>query len=199
MKSVAERAPTGRSKCRACGKAIARGDLRFGELVPNSFGEGETTLWYHPTCAACSRPECARAALDVSAEPIAEREWLEGTIAHGLAHPRVQRLARAERSVSGRAHCRRCKETIALGAWRIALHIFEEWRFAPLGYVHASCAAPYFETSEVAPRLARLCPDLSVEDVAEIDALVRSAPSDAPGLAKTTGGEPEPEAKQKNR
>jgi hypothetical protein len=173
--------------------------MRFGELVPNAFGEGESTLWYHPACAACSRPECAQAALEVASEPVAEREWLERAVAQSLAHPRVQRLARAERSVSARARCRHCKETIDQGAWRLALHVFEEWRFSPLGYVHASCAAPYFESndaSELRARLERLCPELRVDELGEIEALVRSAPSGTPGLAKTSGEESADDAKK---
>ena len=57
MSHVFEIAPTARSKCRGCGLAIVRGDLRFGEFTPNQFAEGETTLWFHPLCAAFKRPE----------------------------------------------------------------------------------------------------------------------------------------------
>ena len=40
MPHVIEAAPTGRAKCRGCGRAIARGELRFGERLPNAYGEG---------------------------------------------------------------------------------------------------------------------------------------------------------------
>jgi hypothetical protein len=126
---------------------------------------------------------------------VPEREWLEHTIAHSFAQPRVQRLARAERAVSGRAHCRQCKELIAQGEWRLALHIFEEWRFSPLGYVHAACAAAYFESREIATRLERLCPELTADDLGEIDALVRAVPASSPGLVKTSA-EPAADAKK---
>ena len=52
-----EPAASGRSKCRGCGQPIKRGELRFGECLPNLFGEGETTLWFHPLCAAYKRPQ----------------------------------------------------------------------------------------------------------------------------------------------
>ena len=39
-----EVAPSGRSKCRGCGDAIARGEVRFGERLPNPFGEGDMVL-----------------------------------------------------------------------------------------------------------------------------------------------------------
>jgi hypothetical protein len=49
-----EPAATGRSKCRGCGEAIAAGVLRFGETVPNAFGEGDATHWFHLDCGAFS-------------------------------------------------------------------------------------------------------------------------------------------------
>ncbi len=52
-----EAAPSGRAKCRACQRAIAKGDLRFAEVVPNPVAEGLTNHFYHPTCAAQRRPE----------------------------------------------------------------------------------------------------------------------------------------------
>ena len=63
MPHVFEPAPTGRAKCRGCGRAIAKGELRFGERLPNPFAEGEMTLWFHPLCAAYKRPEAVLQAL----------------------------------------------------------------------------------------------------------------------------------------
>ncbi len=45
MAHLFELASSGRSKCRACARAIERGELRFGERIPNPFAEGETTSW----------------------------------------------------------------------------------------------------------------------------------------------------------
>jgi len=60
MPHLLERAPTGRAKCRGCSRAIAAGDWRFGERLPNPYADGEgaeMTHWYHPICAAFKRPE----------------------------------------------------------------------------------------------------------------------------------------------
>src|ERR1700749_1537489 len=50
-------AASARSKCRGCGRNIEKGAMRFGEVLPNPFGGGEMTLWFHPLCAAYKRPE----------------------------------------------------------------------------------------------------------------------------------------------
>src|SRR5258708_6204949 len=39
MPSVIEAASSGRAKCRVCGQAILKGQLRFGEALPNAYGE----------------------------------------------------------------------------------------------------------------------------------------------------------------
>src|SRR5262245_58246039 len=57
MPHVFEPASSGRAKCRGCGNQIEKGTLRFGERIPNPYAEGETTLWFHPVCAAYKRPE----------------------------------------------------------------------------------------------------------------------------------------------
>ena len=57
MAHVMESAKTGRAKCRGCDRRIEKGEIRFGERVPNAFGEGETTLWFHVRCAAYKRPQ----------------------------------------------------------------------------------------------------------------------------------------------
>ena len=77
MAHVFEPAASGRSKCRACGQALRRGELRFGERLPNLFGEGDMTLWFHPRCAAYKRPQPFLQALDATALAIPERAALE--------------------------------------------------------------------------------------------------------------------------
>ena len=64
MPHVSERAPTGRAKCRGCGRPIAAGSLRLGERLPNPFADdgGEMTHWFHPACGAFRRPEAFLAA-----------------------------------------------------------------------------------------------------------------------------------------
>ena len=37
--------------------------MRFGESLPNAFGAGEMTLWFHPLCAAYKLPDAVLEAL----------------------------------------------------------------------------------------------------------------------------------------
>src|SRR6476661_10117942 len=98
MAHVFESAPTGRAKCRGCGRTIARGELRFGERLPNPFAEGEMTLWFHPLCAACKRPEPLLEALAETSANLPDRESLESAARASLAHRRLPRIDGAERS-----------------------------------------------------------------------------------------------------
>ena len=57
MTHVVEEAKSGRAKCRGCDSPIAKGELRFGEKLPNPFADdSEMTLWFHIRCAAMRRP-----------------------------------------------------------------------------------------------------------------------------------------------
>lgn len=177
-------APTGRAKCKGCGKVIAKGELRFGETGPNSYGEGEATSWFHLACGALMRPEKLEPVLQAQAEPVPEREWLAQIVKSGLEHHRLQRLVRVERASSGRATCRSCRELIAKGDWRFALQMFEEGRPNPIGFIHVSCSEAYFGTPEVLERARRLTPDLSEADVPDLQ---KALSEQRPGLAKTEG------------
>jgi hypothetical protein len=181
-------APTGRAKCRGCGNAIAKGELRFGETGPNSFGEGEATNWFHLSCASLMRPEKLLPVLEATTDDVPERAWLTEAARFGEEHRRLPRLVRAERASSGRAHCRSCRELIAKGDWRFALQMFEEGRANPIGTIHVSCAEAYFGTADVLARARRLTPDLSDADVAE---LAKALSVQRPGLAKTQGSDDE--------
>jgi ribosomal protein L37AE/L43A len=194
MADTLEVAASGRSKCRGCGKQIAKGELRLGERLPNPFGEGEAVYWFHPLCAACMRPEPFLGALGRAAEPPPDAEWLRAAAEVGAAHRRLPRLARAERASSGRARCRHCRELVEKGAWRLVLQIFEEGRMGSAGFIHVACAEPYFELGAILDRIERLTPDLSAADLDEIRALLARPPlaktrgGEAPALSKTTPG-----------
>ncbi len=174
-----EPAASGRAACRGCGRKIAKGELRFGEALPNAFGEGEATHWFDLVCAACKRPEKLLAVVEATSDAVPDREWLVQTARVGAAHRRLPRLERAERAPSGRARCRSCRELIDAGAWRLVLAMFDDGRKVPIGNVHAECAEAYLGTADVLDRVARLTPDLSEGDRAEIaEALaVRRAPA----------------------
>jgi hypothetical protein len=168
MAHVFEPAASGRSKCRACGRALRRGELRFGERLPNLFGEGDMTLWFHPRCAAYKRPQPFLQALDDTALVIPERAALERIAGDGAAHRRLPRIDGADRSPTGQARCRHCREPIERASWRIRVVFYEEGRFFPGGFVHLGCREPYFENSEVLERLLDLSPGLSAEERADL-------------------------------
>lgn len=184
MPDSIQASPSGRAKCRGCGNAIAKGELRFGETGPNSYGEGEATSWFHLACAALMRPEKVTPVVEAFTDEVPERAWLLETAKVGLEHERLPRLVRAERASSGRAHCRSCKELIDKGSWRFVLQMFEEGRPNPIGTIHASCAQAYFGTADVLVRARRLTPDLNEEDVADLG---KALSEQRPGLAKTQG------------
>ncbi len=195
-----ERASTGRAKCRACGQAIARGDERFGEALPSSYGEGESLFWFHLPCACCARPESILPVLGQSSLAPRERQALADLAREGIAQGRLPRLLRAERASSGRARCRHCRELIDHGAWRLALHIFEEGRFTPMGTIHAACAVGYFGSEPALARLRLPSNQLHEGELLDVARAMRegAALALAPkGLAKTGTAEPELESSRK--
>src|SRR5690349_20362420 len=151
MAHVFEPAASGRSKCRGCGRALAKGELRFGERLPNAFGEGDMTLWFHPMCAAYKRPESMLEALATGAE-VPEREALERAANVRKAQARLARIDGAERA-KGNATCRHCREAIPRGEWRIRLVYFDEGQFSPSGFIHVKCRREYFETDAILEQL----------------------------------------------
>ena len=200
MGSVIERAASGRAKCRACGQGIAKGEERFGEALPNAYGEGESLFWFHLRCAACCRPESLLAVLEQGQAAPIEFELLLALAREGLARPRLSRILRVERASSGRARCRHCRELIEQGAWRLALQMFEEGRFNSIGTIHASCAVHYFDVEPSPERLTLPSNQLGPEELAEAVAVMREGATRPiqPGLAKTTSEEPELEASRKS-
>lgn len=175
MPHTIEQASSGRAKCRACGGKILAGELRFGERLPNPFADegGEMTHWYHVPCAAYRRPE---AFLEIAStgEPALSQhdERLIHEAQLGVAHRRVPRANHAERAPTGRATCRACKALIEKGAWRISLVFYEEGRFVAAGFVHATCAAAYFETTDILGRIRHFSPALADADLVEIGSLI---------------------------
>jgi len=164
MAHLFEPATSGRSKCRACGLALPRGELRFGERLPNLFGEGEMTLWFHPRCAAYKRPQPFLQALEATALEIPQYAALERIARAGATHRRLPRIDGAERSPTGQARCRHCHEPIERASWRIRVVFYEEGRFFPGGFIHLACSKPYLETTEVLDRLLDLSPKLDADE-----------------------------------
>ena len=165
---IIEQASSGRAKCRGCGQLIAKDALRLGERLPNPFGEGEMTLWFHVPCAAYKRPAPFLEAIKETTEAIENRSQLEQVAHAGLAHRRVPRIDGIQRAPSGRARCRHCRELIEKDAWRIPLVYYEEGRFEPSGHIHLGCAPSYFETADIVDRLAHFTPTLTAGDIETI-------------------------------
>lgn len=191
-----EAAASGRSSCRGCGTKLPKGELRFGECVDNPFGDGEATYWFHPWCAALMRPEPL---LQLEAEVVALTEGaaMLQTAQEGIEYRRLPRLMRVESAPSGRARCRSCRELIEKGALRFSLAMFEDGRMNPIGFIHVSCAAAYFDTISLLPRLQRLQPDLDADTLKACRAQLDAA-SDArgPGPAKVLDASSEEERKK---
>ena len=163
-----EPAASGRAKCRGCGRAIERGELRFGERLPNPFAEGEMTVWFHPLCAAYKRPDAVLQTLGETSADVPDRETLERAAHSSLAQRRLPRIDGAEKAPSAQAKCRQCRETIARGTWRIRLVFYQDGRFAPGGFVHLDCRQAYFETDDILEHVLHFSPDLSDDERAEL-------------------------------
>lgn len=186
MPHVIERATTGRAKCRGCGSAIQKDTPRVGEAVPNMFADtegAEATHWYHPRCAAYRRPEAFLQAVEGPDLPLPERDTLVAIAAAGVAHHRLPRLDRAERAPTARATCRACRVAIPRDTWRIALLFWQDGRFAPAGFVHASCAPAYFETADLLGRVRFATPALADADAEVLAHEFAAAPSGGPPVS----------------
>jgi hypothetical protein len=85
-----------------------------------------------------------------------------------MAHRRLPRVDGAERSRSGQAKCRHCREPIERGAWRIRLVFYEEGRFSSGGYLHLACGAPYFEDHDALDAMLHFSPDLGEDERTEL-------------------------------
>src|SRR4051812_34675579 len=125
MPHVFEPASSGRSRCRACGVGLAKGEVRFGERLAQPYAGGAgLTLWFHPTCAAYKRAEAVLEALS-GAQNLGGGEALRAIAQSILEHPRAARIDGVERA-KGVATCRHCRDPIARGEWRIRLSMFDE-------------------------------------------------------------------------
>lgn len=171
MPHLIERASSARATCRGCGAKIAKGELRFGEQLPNPFADGENALmthWFHMPCAAYRRPEAFLEGIADTTEVIDDRATLEHEAQLGITHRRLPRVSSADHAPTGRATCRACKALIEKSAWRIALVFYEDGRFTPSGYIHATCVKSYIETTEIRPRLKHFSPAVTDAELEEI-------------------------------
>jgi hypothetical protein len=116
------------------------------------------------------------ATLAESVEPLPERAALERAVASSLRHRRLPRIDGAERAPSAQAKCRRCRQSIARGAWRIRLVFYEDGRFSGGGFLHAECGRDYFEVPDVLEQLLHFSPSLAVPEREELGRALQAEP-----------------------
>jgi hypothetical protein len=174
-----ELATTGRARCRACRRAVSKGEERFAEAAPNPMAEGETQHYYHLACAAERRPKPLAALLETLEPARPELAPLLEAARLALAHHRLERLGVLERAKSARANCRFCREPIEKDAWRVALQPIEEGRLAAWGFLHFQCAAAYAGVKPSAERLLRYS-ELSEAERSELSARLEALPTPEP-------------------
>ena len=150
--------------------------MRFGERIPNPFAEGETTLWFHPACAAYKRPEPLLQTLAESQATIPDRENLERLARTSSSFRRLPRIDGAERAPSSQAKCRSCHEPVERGTWRIRLVYYEEGRFSPGGYVHLGCRKAYFERDDLLEPVMHFSAALDENERADLARAFETAP-----------------------
>jgi hypothetical protein len=174
-----ELATSGRARCRACRRAIAKGVERFAEAVPNPAAEGESQHYYHLECAAERRPKPFAAHLAALDPPRPELAPLVDSARLTLDNHRLERLGVLERAKSARATCRQCREPIEKDAWRVALQPIEEGRLAAWGFVHLTCAGAYAGIKPSLERLIRYT-DLEPSDREQVAATLEAMPIPEP-------------------
>lgn len=181
-----ERAASNRARCKACGVAIDKGELRFGAVVLDGY---DFTTWYHLACAQAQLPErlapvLAAAGLSADALPAAP--------ASGLA-----RLMKVERAASGRARCQHCGVAIGAGALRVVVWLDPDPanpEFKRSGFIHLACAPAYAADVDAAALSGYLAPratKLAKADRAGVAAVLAAAhlvATDARGRALAAQG-----------
>jgi hypothetical protein len=174
-----EVASSGRARCRACRRAIGKGEERFAEAVPNPVAEGESQHYYHLACAAERRAKAFAGLLSALDPPRPELAPLGEAAALALAHHRLERLGALERATRARAACRQCREPIERDGWRVAIQPIEVGRLASWGCVHLGCAGAYVGVKPSPERLMRYS-ELAASDRAEIEAALAAMPIPEP-------------------
>jgi hypothetical protein len=152
MANVIEEAKSGRASCRTCKKAIAKGELRFGEEAPNAFGDAPSMRWHHLTCAAEKLPAELKATLDTYPGPVANRAELDKLMADSLAKGRAKPggFPYADKAPTGRARCIQCSQPIDKDTVRVAIE--REIDTGAMvtkgaGYMHPGCVVAYLEAN----------------------------------------------------
>jgi hypothetical protein len=166
MEKMIEVAKTGRSKCRSCRQAIAKDDLRFGEEVPNQFGDGPSTQWYHLVCAAKKRTNELKEAMAAYSGEIPNRAEVEEAMK--TPDPGQKTFPFAEWAPTGRSKCLACSEPIEKDTLRVAVEREVEvggMARAGAGYLHPECAGEFVGDEELAAKLKANSTKLKPEEL----------------------------------
>ncbi len=152
MGNVIEEAKSGRASCRTCKKAIAKGELRFGEEAPNAFGDQPSMRWHHLTCAAEKLPAELKETLDQYPGTVPNRAELDKLMQDALAKGRAKPggFPYADKAPTGRARCIQCSQPIEKDSIRIAIE--REIDTGAMvtkgaGYMHPKCVVAYVEAN----------------------------------------------------
>ncbi|HTR51052.1 MAG TPA: hypothetical protein VMJ10_10130 [Kofleriaceae bacterium] len=153
MANVIEEAKSGRASCRTCKKAIAKGELRFGEEAPNAFGDAPSLRWHHLMCAAEKLPKELGEALKGFAGTVPNRAELEQKMASAIAggHAKPGGFPYADKAPTGRAKCMQCQQAIEKDSLRVAIE--REIDTGAMvtrgaGYMHPGCVGAYLEANQ---------------------------------------------------
>jgi poly [ADP-ribose] polymerase len=181
MAHTIEPAKSGRAACRTCRQPIAKGELRFGEEVPNAFSDsGEPSYqWHHLPCAATKKPAQLKLALASFTGEVPGRAELEKTIEAAAAKVKPATFPYAERAPTGRSKCQACEQPIEKGALRVAIEReVDTGSFVTkgAGYLHAACARAHTGDDALMEKIQANSPGLKPEDQ-EALALALRAPS----------------------
>jgi hypothetical protein len=152
MANVIEEAKSGRASCRTCKKAIAKGELRFGEEAANAFGDAPSMRWHHLMCAAEKLPAELKATLDAHPDPVPTRAELDQAMSDSLAKGRGKPggFPYADKAPTGRARCIQCQQAIDKDSIRVAVEREIETGTMvqkAARYMHPACVAANLETT----------------------------------------------------
>jgi hypothetical protein len=175
MAHTIEVAKTGRAGCRACKTPIPKGELRFGEEVPNAFSaSGEMSYqWYHLPCAALKKPASLKTALAAFTGEVPGRAELEKTLEEAAKKEKPSSYPYAERASTGRARCQACQQPIEKGSLRVAVEREVEtssFRTSGAGYLHPRCAKEFTKDADL---LAKIKANALALGPAELEELAR--------------------------
>jgi len=173
MAHTIEAAKSGRAGCRACKQPIQKGELRFGEEVPNAFSaSGETSYqWYHLPCAALKKPAQLRTALAAFQGEVPNRAEIEKTLEESAKKIKPSTFPYAERASTGRARCQACQRPIEKGSLRVAVEREVETSAMAVksaGYLHPRCARAFTKDDQVLEKIKANTTGLEAADIEQL-------------------------------